>query len=61
MWTPEEKERKAIQLALDAFKNRIIGKDLLLMSDNATVAMYLKQKETISLHMCKLAQDIIGS
>ena len=39
----------------------IIGQDLVLMSNNATVVTYLKkQGRTVSLDIYRLAQDMVG-
>ena len=68
MWTPKEKElhinilkMKAVglQLALGALKNKIIGEDLVLISDSVTVVAFLMNRGwTIFLNTCRLAQDI---
>ena len=53
-------EMKAVQVALNSFLDRAIGEVLALMNYITTVVMYLeKPGESISLAVCRLAQEII--
>ena len=52
-------EMKVVHLVLDAFRDRIIGENLVLKSDNAMVMVYLKKQGGIlSLDMYRLAHKI---
>ena len=61
-WSPKKREfhinileMKAVQLALDAIKDRIVGQELVPMN-NTPLVMYLKkQGRTVSLDMYRLA------
>ena len=45
-------EMKAVQLALNVFLHRTVGGALVLMSENASVVVYLKEQgRTVSLNM----------
>ena len=67
LWSAEEKDLhfnilglKVVILALDTFKNRVIRKELVFMSDSAMVMTYLqRQGGTMSLDMCKLTQEVM--
>ena len=53
-------EMKAAQLTLNAFLPRILGKLVILMSNNTTVVAYLKkQKGAVCGVMCSLIRDIM--
>ena len=57
---PQHIRMKAVQLAPNAFNTRIIGVDLVLMRNNATVGMCLKEQGgMVLLEVYKLALDII--
>ena len=66
MWAAKKKELhisvlewKTVQLALNDFKDMVIGKDLVLMSNSVTVVAYLKKHGgTVPLDMFRLAKDI---
>ena len=68
VWSREEKEilvinveMKVAHLALSAFLSWILGKSVILMSNNATVVAYFeKQEDIVSKVICSLAKDIIG-
>ena len=53
-------EMKAAQHTLNAFLPRILGKLIILMSNNTTVVAYLKkQKGAVCRVMCSLIRDIM--
>ena len=66
IWTEEELnlhvnilEMKAVQLALNVFRDWIMGESVVLMSNSATMMAYIKKLGTVSRVMCNLAQEIL--
>ena len=53
-------QMKAGQLAVDVFKDRIVGKNLVLMSNHTTGVAYLNQGGIASLDVLWLDQGIVG-
>ena len=53
-------EMKVIQHPLNAFLLRIVGKSVMLLSDNATMVAYLKKHgDTVSRVTYSVAQEIV--